>query len=404
MQETIALVRDALREIAPTTNSGIPSTPQLRPPAKLAIVTFAVTTDCNLLCKGCGRTKEIERGTWQNEHMRARDFERIIANLPPMATAMLQGIGEPTLNPDFGEICRIARQSGKADLITFHTNGITREPEFFASIAEYIDQFAVSVDTLNQAYVENTRKGTIVKKLHQRLVDLKRLGLDFRINMVASRYNFHDIPSTLKILNDIGQMRVHIQPLESEDSNDFGVLPDDELVLLRALLEAYQHYLPHLSIDFPQAGREARDDQRFCSAGAPAFAPYVLPQGFITPCCRSNDPSMFGHGNLVESSFEQIWTSQATRKYLHRFIAEGDPMCDGCYESRRSATSKQLRQASPDARAKNTLLPAINFALSLGDPESAARFCSEFLDTFPENPGAAQLTQQLRAALSSPAN
>lgn len=401
MSETMFLTRADLPQVARDHAAGIRTTPALKPPARLAIVTFAVTTDCNLLCKGCGRTKDVAKGIWKNEHMRASDFEKIIEHLPPMGTAMLQGIGEPTLNPDFFDICRIAKQSGKAGTITFHTNGITRDPEFFASIAGFVDQYAVSVDTLNEAYIDNTRTGTPVRKLHQRLIEMKRLGLNFRINMVASRYNFHDIPSTLKILNDVGDMTVHIQPLESEDADDYGVLPDDEIVLLRALLEAYQHYLPRLRVVFPQTGREGKDDRTFCNAGAPAFAPYVLPQGFITPCCRSNDPSMFGYGNLVDQSFEQIWNSAATRDYLHRFIVAGDTMCDGCYESQRSVPSEELRRSDPDARAKNTLLPAVNFALTLGDAESAARMCSEFLTTFPGNPGAMNILQQLRAVLAN---
>lgn len=373
------------------------SVPRLAPPTKLATVTFAVTTDCNLTCKGCGRTKGVANGSWTNEHMRAADFEKIIAHMPPMGTAMLQGIGEPTLNPEFFDICRIAKESGKADAITFHTNGITRDADFLASISGFIDHFAVSVDTLNEAYVENTRGGTSVKKLRQRIADMKRLGLNFRINMVASRYNFHDIPSTLKILNDIGDMTVAIQPLESEDVDDYGVLPNPESTMLRALLANYQNYLPNIRISFPPAGRENKDDRQFCNAGAPALSPYVLPTGFITPCCRSHDAAVFGYGNLVESSFAQIWESAAVRDYVHKFIVSGDPMCDACYESRRSVRSEDLPRSSPDARVTNTLMPAVNFAGQLSDIGSAIRFCDEFLARFPGNEGASNYQRQLHA-------
>ena len=71
MSDTVIITRKDHPRIVPSHVGGVCTTPALKPPAKLAIVSFAVTTDCNLLCKGCGRTKGVAKGIWQNENMLA---------------------------------------------------------------------------------------------------------------------------------------------------------------------------------------------------------------------------------------------------------------------------------------------------------------------------------------------
>lgn len=378
------------------TNNNLFANLQLSAPKKLSTVTFAVTTDCNLSCKGCGRTKELLAGNWTNEHMTAHDFSLIMDNLPPMKTAMLQGIGEPTLNPDFFDICKIAKEKNKSDIITFHTNGITRDPEFLATLMPYIDWFAVSIDTLNEYYIENTRSGTSIKKLMSRLSEMNKLNLRFTVNMVASRKNYFDIPSTLKIINEVAPGRiVTVQPMESHDPEDQDVLSMQEISSLRELLNSYQNNLPNIKISFPKAGWEIKDNKDFCNAGAPAFSPYILPNGFITPCCRSNDASLMGYANLIDEKFEHIWNSDSVRSYVQKFIEVGDKNCDNCYERRRSSLANEPEFTVNEERAVNTLLPSVNFALTLNDVNSAIALCNEFLYTFPSSKQGNHILQQV---------
>lgn len=373
-------------------------------PNHLGVVTFAITTDCNLLCHGCGRTKAMARGEWTNTHMRAVDFEKIINHLPLMGTAILQGIGEPTLNPEFLDICKLARSSGKARHITFHTNGITRTPSQLKEIAKYVDNFAVSVDTLNEAFVASTRTGTNVVKLRSRIEEMHALGLSFRINMVASRYNLLDIPSTLKILNDIGPRLVLLQPFESEEPNDPGVLSHEENELLRAVIDAYRSFLPNLDVRYELAGKENKGQRAFCRVGAPVFSPYVMPNGFLTPCCRSDDVSKFGYADLTQFSFEALWATEPIQAYLRRFITHGDKMCDGCYENLRECSSTKLSSLSPDEQVVHVLQPAVNLAIDLGATESALAMAKAFQSQHPESGFAHAFAQQLTTHLQQTQN
>ncbi len=376
------------------------SIPELNVPKKLSVVSFSVTTYCNLSCKGCGRSIDISNGVHHDEHMSAANFEKILDHLPPMGLAVLQGLGEPTLNPEFIEICKIAKESGKIDKIMFHTNAVTRGVKFLAKITDFVNWFAVSVDTLNDDFVDQTRTGTSVSKLKRRLHEMKDAGLNFVINMVASRYNYHDIPSTLKILNDIGCFNVNIQLLESNDLNDPGVLSNSEVNALRIILQIYQSSLPRLTVSLPQRGREVRNDHHFCNVGAPIFAPNVLASGFLTLCCRSTDSAKFGKMNLIDQSFEEIWNSTAIRRYLRDFIVKGDKMCDGCQHYNRSVISTDLMKSDPDERAKNTLLPAINMADSIGDTPAALKFVNEFLQTYPNHKIGLELLRLVEVRMS----
>jgi MoaA/NifB/PqqE/SkfB family radical SAM enzyme len=366
-------------------------------PTNLKTVTFAISTHCNLQCKGCGRTIGVENGTWDSQHMSVHTFEAVLNNLPSINVAVMQGVGEPTLNPDFIAICKLAKESGKINFITFHTNGVTRSPEYFLDLSKYVNDFAISVDTLNHHFIDNTRSGTNIEKLKSRIRGLYEMGIAFRINMVISRYNLCDVTSTLKILNDLGKFSVGAQVLETQSPEDPALVTSHDLEALKRHVEEMAPLLPNIRFSMNTSGvSNARDDQVFCKAGAPALAPYVLPSGYLTPCCRSDDPRLFGFGDLKRQSFAQIWESEAVQSYLRHFFINGDTMCDGCQEYGRSLKSHELRKVQDHERLVNTVLPSINFCLSISDAESALGIATSYVNRYPDNEGARILSGNLR--------
>jgi MoaA/NifB/PqqE/SkfB family radical SAM enzyme len=334
--------------------------------------------------------------------MRASDFAKIIEHMPPIGTAILQGIGEPLLNPEFLDICKIARASRKIKHITFHTNGVTRSPELLHEVSQYVDDFAVSVDTLNQSFVPKTRTGTSVAKLRERLEELNDLGIPFRINMVASRYNLLDIPSTLSLLNDIGKRLVLIQPFESGLTDDPGVLTAAENELLRAIIDACKSFLPNLVIRYEHAGKERKGHESFCRVGAPVFSPYILPSGLMTPCCRTDDASKFGYADLTTFHFKDLWATDSVQSYLDEFINKGDYMCDGCYENMRVCSTDMLTKLSVNDQVLNALQPAVNLAIMLNDARAAIQLANDFLERHPDNAMAKSFANQLYDHLVKP--
>lgn len=356
--------------------------PALKAPTGMASIHFEVTSACNLQCVGCGRTTKTAKGTWVNKHMAKADFAKIIEHLPPVGTATLQGIGEPTINPDFIDMLRMARESGKFREIVFVTNALVRDADYYVEASKYADHFIVSVDTLNPHYVAGTRAGTDTEKLKEMIGGLLARKLNFQINMVVSRYNVADVPSSLKILNDLGPLMVRFIAFESVDGNlpDYP-LSEDEYRTLGEVLEKLKIFLPNLTWAFSPITEVEPDNRSLCGVGAPALAPYVTAQGHVTPCCRINSASPWEKASLIEHSFAEIWASPVVRRYVHHFMEKGDPRCAGCPQSGRVPVTEEQSESDFHLSLERILVPSVNFLLRLNQREEAVVLTRSFLRT-----------------------
>src|ERR1700744_2426131 len=135
-------------------------------PTRLRRLQIEITTGCNLRCAGCQRTLGMAAGTWGNAHMAMSRFAAILANPPPADTVILQGIGEPPLPPDLPALVAAARQCGKFHAISFNTNGLVREHEYYRALRDAgLNHVSVSVDSLDPATAELARGGTDCERL-----------------------------------------------------------------------------------------------------------------------------------------------------------------------------------------------------------------------------------------------
>jgi len=73
-------------------------------------------------------------GTWHNGHIKEDFFRSILANAPPADAIILQGIGEPTLNPLLGTFVALARRSGKFNAISFNTNALVHDLAYYQDL------------------------------------------------------------------------------------------------------------------------------------------------------------------------------------------------------------------------------------------------------------------------------
>lgn len=355
--------------------------PALKTPPYWLAVNFEVTSACNLKCAGCARTLEIDKHNWTSRHMTMAQFTKLVEHVPPTRTAVMQGIGEPTLNPHFLDFLRLARESGKFYELLFFTNALVRDVDYYAEASKYVDHFIISIDTLNPHFVEATCAGTDTEKLKDMVARLLARGLKFEISMVVSTFNAADVPSTLKILNDIGPLLVRFQLFESapEDRPE-GVLTRTEYVLLQEAVEKFRPFLPNITPIFAPLPDATVNNQFFCGVGAPALAPFISSRGYLTPCCRILDPEVWDKASLVENTFQEIWESQTVRDYVHRFMEKGDKACAGCYQNRRDPLSEE-EAADFFQATERILVPAVNFAMRLQQPEEARSLALSFFDS-----------------------
>lgn len=296
-------------------------------PERLRRLQIEITTGCNLRCAGCQRTIGMADGTWRNAHMPLPRFQAILANAPPADAIILQGIGEPTLHPKLPELIAAARASGKFGVISFNTNALVREVDYYRTLRDVgLGHVSVSVDSLDPDLAETLRAGTDCARLRAAIPELIGLFGGLTLSVVLSRANAADLPGLLTTLYELGGRTVEIQPLVSYSA------ATDAMALDRAgLKDAFQ-----------AIGAIRRSLPGFAILPAAAFAPngsrcrrpfhaaYVTVDGFLTPCCLTNDADLFGRVSLADMPFRTAWQAPGVRAFLASYFDREPEICHGC--------------------------------------------------------------------------
>ena len=296
-------------------------------PSRLRRLQIEITTGCNLRCAGCQRTLGMAAGTWRNAHMPLSRFAAILANAPPADAIILQGIGEPTLHPDLPTLVAAARQSRKFRAISFNTNGLVREPEYYQALrGAGLNHISISVDSLDPATAEAARAGTDCRRLTETIRALLALWPAATLSIVLCRHNAAELPGLLRQLYGLGARYIEVQPLISYGAAVQPLcLTEAELAVARRQIE--------------EAGRELAGLQMLPAAALtpngtrcrrPLHAAYVTVDGFLTPCCTTNDASLFRHANLAEARFAGLWQSEGVAAWMHAYIDREPAICLGC--------------------------------------------------------------------------
>jgi len=312
----------------------------LAPPRKLRRLQIEVTTHCNLACVECSRTVGVRAGTWTDTHLGLAQLKTLIANSPPAEILVLQGVGEPLLNPELVAITAYARTSGRFRLITLNSNAVTRDIDYFRRLRQAgLNYVCVSVDSFHPDIAEACRGGTRVAKLKSQFVAIYREFNAVVVSMVASRLNLFDLPQTLRELDELGaevfvdrRFVVEIQPVIDYQPAGANVpsnaLDRGQLAMLKRMIETIQPALPRLALQLNTATID--QPHRGTRCARPFFSPFITARGYLTPCCTTFDPAIYGHTNILMMTMAEAWTTPAVRDWLARYLNRGDAICEGC--------------------------------------------------------------------------
>lgn len=297
-----------------------------RPPEIYHFTNVEITTWCNLKCQGCTRTIGLNAGTWVNRHMPIERFRAILAHMPASFTISLQGVGEPTLNPDFMEMVKAAKASGKVTNIYTITNALSRSEEFFRdAVAAGLNMVTISVDSLDPIVAERCRAGTDVVKLTERLRAFRDLPATMMISLVVSRFNIHEVEATLEKLNAIGGYAVGIQPFVDTPPIEAS-LPDDVLIELKRKLISNAGRFDRLTLGF-----NAWPDEPFADlCPAPWSLPMVDADGYLLPCCFHGDPEALGKADLAKHRIGDLWRGESIQSFLRAYVDGAPEFCLRC--------------------------------------------------------------------------
>jgi predicted O-linked N-acetylglucosamine transferase (SPINDLY family)/MoaA/NifB/PqqE/SkfB family radical SAM enzyme len=310
-------------------------------PARLRRFQIEITTGCNLHCAGCQRTLGMADGTWRNLQMPFSRFTAILAHAPLADAIILQGIGEPTLHPHLARFITAARQDGKFGLVSFNTNALLRDTDYYADLRWIgLGHISISVDSLVPQTVDALRAGTdcaLLRARIERLIDLFEGSVT--LSVVLSRRNLPELPTLLSQLHELGARVVEVQPLVSYAASiDPLALDAPELMAARDTIQRVQQLLPTLSV-LPAAALMPNGTR----CRRPFRAAYVTVEGYLTPCCLTNDVDLLGRVSLEHTPFAELWGTAQVQRFLEDYFDHEPSICIGCAFNPRGTASDAPR-------------------------------------------------------------
>jgi MoaA/NifB/PqqE/SkfB family radical SAM enzyme len=311
---------------------------------------FEVANRCNSRCATCPITFGPHEAARQ---MSLDEFTSLVADLPDLRRAVLQGVGEPLLNRDLAAM--IAHLKSRGVYVVFNTNGalLTRRRQL-ELIESGLDELRVSLDASTpETYLKIrgipafervvANVAAMARAKHEQGVTTPRLSLW----MTGLRENLAELPGVVDIAARVGVEEVYVQRLTywgqglatAEQSVYRGAPADVDSILAEAERRAARHgvRLRGAGAVTPREGLLDRPPEaepwRGCSR--PLRLVYVTAQGNALPCCIApfTDAPYDSYvlGNVLEEGVEAVWTGDRYRRFRERlYSSEPPPSCLNC--------------------------------------------------------------------------
>lgn len=299
------------------------------------IVQLEPTSLCNLKCNMCLRTMKNIHG----KNLSFKQMKYIIDQLEGTKEVILQGYGEPLLNPDLFKTINYLHTKGKK--IVLITNGtlLTKE-NIYQLIKSNLTWLKISFDAVTQETYAKIRPGINVDIFKSNIASLSeiikhksantRMGITFQI--VVSQVNIEEIKQILPFLRMHKFRNVEIQSVLEWNNNisqiDHGRSYHD--------LKKYVNYLnknKNMNINFAVDNSLKKRFKHKEICNDPWNTMFIDTGGNVIACpigCFSNDLLM---GNVFETSVRRIWNNKPYIR-LRKEIRTGKvrPICKKfCY-------------------------------------------------------------------------
>ena len=211
-------------------------------PAKLFVET---TTRCNLNCFMCvkqNRGSEVSEGDFSPEL-----FTRLESAFPRLDALILNGIGEPLLNPHLDAFIRRAKKlMPPAGWVGFQSNGHLMTHLRAVSLVDAgLDKVCISIDAVAPEQFSTLREGGDVDAIDMALSALNnaksmcsRPEVKIGIEFVAMRSNIRELPATLEWAASRGAsfaIVTHVLPYDELHAHEavFCTISDQALALYK---------------------------------------------------------------------------------------------------------------------------------------------------------------------------
>jgi radical SAM protein with 4Fe4S-binding SPASM domain len=323
-----------------------------------------VTGACNLRCRMCLVSYQPAIGRRQGS-VTAASLRRLLDELPSVRRLTLQGLGEPLLAPELGEM--IAEANARGIEVGFNTNGTLLDAaRADRLIGLGVDWVHVSLDAAHAEVFEEIRHRAkferVVAGVREIVAARARAGSArpfLQINAVLMRRTLGEMVPLVDLVADLGVDRLWVQQLSHDFSDtetnvrftrlrrfvDGEVLwgngaSSEALASVRAVLDATRAAATRrgLTVRLPEIDdRPRQEDWGRLPCEWPWHSSYVNHDGRVQPCCMVMGSERATMGNAFDEGFAAVWSGDTYQEFRAQLLSESPPaVCRGCAYYRRT--------------------------------------------------------------------
>jgi MoaA/NifB/PqqE/SkfB family radical SAM enzyme len=313
---------------------------------------FEVANRCNSLCATCPLTFSPQE---QARQLSLDEFRALVAQLPDLRRAVLQGIGEPLLNRDLAKMIAHLKQLGVYTVFNTNAALLTRRRQV-ELIDSGLDELRVSLDSSTPDTYLKIRGIPAFERVVDNLAQTVRTRLEMasptpRISiwMTGLRENLAELPDVVDLAARLGVDEVYLQRLvfwgEGLATGDQSIFThsslESEHIIEEAERRAARHGVSFRGADAqsPRASLLERplhvDPEPWRACSRPLRLAYVTAQGTALPCCIApfTDAPFEGMrlGNYLEDGVASVWHGPAYQRFREQLYSSEPPAaCRNC--------------------------------------------------------------------------
>ncbi len=173
-----------------------------------ATIELDITSQCNKRCPYCPSTTS----EYQNS-LEPSFIERLFTRLEGETRGLLLSGGEPTMDPNFPKVLRMAREHGFVDIAIVTNGSLLDDEQVSAALCAYASSVRVSIyDWTKESRVEFQSTLNQIRRLKSR-VESEGSKLQIGISALTSRENADLIPSVAQEVSAAAADWIYFHPL-----------------------------------------------------------------------------------------------------------------------------------------------------------------------------------------------
>jgi MoaA/NifB/PqqE/SkfB family radical SAM enzyme len=313
---------------------------------------FEVANRCNSKCATCPLTFSPQE---QARQLSLDEFKALVAQLPDLRRAVLQGIGEPLLNRDLAKM--IAHLKERGVYTVFNTNAalLTRRRQV-ELIDSGLDELRVSLDSSTPEMYWKIRGIPAFERVVDNLAQMVQTRADMAsstprvsIWMTGLRENLAELPDIVDLAARLGVDEVYLQRLvfwgQGLATVDQSIFSGSE-VASQTIIEEAERRAAHHGVSFRGADAQSPrtsllersaepDPEPWRACSRPLRLAYVTAQGTALPCCIApftDAPfESLRLGNYLEDGVAAVWHGAAYQRFREQLYSSEPPAsCRNC--------------------------------------------------------------------------